>query len=172
MIRLIAAMDTKRGIATAAGIPWHLPGDAAYFRQHTSTGLIVMGWATYAEFAAPLHHRDNYVLTHDVTESLRQGFLPVPSLEDLRAQHPDQDVWVIGGAAVYARTIPQADELFITQVLGDFHCTKFFPVYRDRFALASESGEHQDGGVGYRFQIWQSDGEVRRSSVGRSSPVE
>ena len=63
MIRQIAAMDTRRGIATDKGIPWKLPGDAAYFERQTTTGLIVMGWATYSEFSAPLHGRDNYVLT-------------------------------------------------------------------------------------------------------------
>lgn len=51
MIRLIAAMDSKRGIATSAGIPWKLPGDAAYFRERTARGLILMGRATYNEFA-------------------------------------------------------------------------------------------------------------------------
>jgi dihydrofolate reductase len=156
MIRLIAAMDTQRGIATASGIPWNLPGDAAYFRDQTNSGLIVMGWATYLEFAAPLHHRDNYVLTHDGTESLRQGFLPVRDLDDLRARHANEDVWVIGGAAVYAKTIRQADELFITQVLADFHCTKFFPLYQGPFTLTSESEDHQDGEVRYRFQTWRS----------------
>jgi dihydrofolate reductase len=158
MIRLIAATDTRRGIATASGIPWNLPGDAAYFRDQTGSGLIVMGWATYTEFAAPLHDRDNYVLTRDGTDSLRPGFVPVRDLDDLGTRHPGQDVWVIGGAAVYANTISQADELFITQVLADFHCTKFFPPYQDRFTLASESENHQDGGVIYRFQIWPSAG--------------
>ena len=51
MIRQIAAMDAKRGIATANGIPWSLPGDAAYFENQTVEGIIVMGWATYNEFA-------------------------------------------------------------------------------------------------------------------------
>ena len=64
MIRQIAAIDSQRGIATDSGIPWKLPGDSAYFRQKTSTGLIVMGRATYDEFAAPLHGEENYVLSH------------------------------------------------------------------------------------------------------------
>jgi dihydrofolate reductase len=45
-----------------------LQGDAAYFENQTVEGIIVMGWATYNEFAAPLHDRDNYVLTHDATD--------------------------------------------------------------------------------------------------------
>ena len=63
MIRLIAAIDSRRGIATDSGIPWRLPGDTAYFHDKTATGLILMGWATYNEFAAPLHDRENFVLT-------------------------------------------------------------------------------------------------------------
>ena len=63
MIRQIAAIDSQRGIATDSGIPWKLPGDSAYFREKTSNGLIVMGRATYDEFAAPLHDRENYVLS-------------------------------------------------------------------------------------------------------------
>ena len=63
MIRLIAANDSRRGIATDSGIPWKLPGDTAYFEEKTTAGVILMGWATYNEFAAPLHDRENFVLT-------------------------------------------------------------------------------------------------------------
>jgi dihydrofolate reductase len=122
MIRLIAAIDTD------SGIPWNLPGDSAYFRDKTRTGLIVMGRATYNEFAVPLHGRDNFVLTAQ-PGSLRAGFRSVAGLDQLSTDHPGEDIWVIGGAAVYAETINDASELLITQVLADFNCTKFFPAY-------------------------------------------
>ncbi len=50
-------MDTRRGIATDSGIPWELPGDTAHFHHKTATGVILMRWATYNEFAAPLRLR-------------------------------------------------------------------------------------------------------------------
>ena len=154
MIRLIAAMDSKQGIATAAGIPWKLPGDSAYFREQTSRGLILMGRATYNEFAAPLHGRENFVLSTD-PGPLRAGFLAVGNLDRLRASHPGEDIWVIGGATVYAETISEAQELLITQVLGDFNCTKFFPNFTDAFRLTIQGDEREDGGVSYRFETWQ-----------------
>jgi dihydrofolate reductase len=154
MIRLIAAMDSKRGIATASGIPWKLPGDTAYFRQQTAQGLILMGRATYDEFAAPLHERENFVLSAD-PGPLRPGFEAVGSLDQLRASRPDEDVWVIGGATVYGETISEAEELLITQVLGDFNCTKFFPDFTDAFRLTIRGEEREDGGVSYRFDTWQ-----------------
>jgi dihydrofolate reductase len=154
MIRLIAAMDTARGIATDKGIPWRLPGDAAYFENQTTTGLIVMGRATYNEFSTPLHGRDNYVLTRD-RNRLRSGFQPIATLADVMKRHLNQDVWVIGGAFVYAETIHQADELFITQVLEDFHCTKFFPAYRTAFTRFEQSKDQAESGIHYRFEKWR-----------------
>ena len=154
MIRLIAAIDSRRGIATASGIPWKLPGDTAYFHEKTATGVIVMGWATYNEFAAPLHGRENFVLSTR-SEPLRTGFRSVGSLDQLVAEHPDQDIWVIGGATVYAETIGEADELLLTQVDGDFDCIKFFPPYDAEFQLATQSDDHQEGGITYRFETWK-----------------
>jgi dihydrofolate reductase len=154
MIRQIAAIDSRRGIATDSGIPWKLPGDTAYFHDKTSTGVIVMGWTTYNEFAAPLHGRENFILTTH-SEPLRTGFRRVGSLDELVADHPDQDVWVLGGAAVYAETIGEAGELLLTQVVGDFDCTKFFPPFQADFQLAVHGEDRQEGGITYRFETWQ-----------------
>ncbi len=162
VIRQIAAIDSKRGMATDTGIPWKLPGDTAYFRDKTATGVIVMGRGTYGEFAAPLHQRENFVLTSD-TAPLRTGFQPVASLRQLVAEHPDEDTWVIGGATVYAQTICAADELLLTQVVGDFGCTKFFPPYRPDFGLATRSDDHRDGETTYRFETWQ---RIRTKAAG------
>ena len=164
MIRLIAAIDSQRGIATESGIPWKLPGDTAYFREKTVHGLIVMGRATYDEFAAPLHGGENYVLSTSTTP-FRTGFQAIADLQQLRAAHPDEDIWVIGGATVYRETIAVAEELLLTQVLKNFHCTKFFPPYESAFELASRSVDHHEAGLTYRFETWQS----RKPDAGDSS---
>jgi dihydrofolate reductase len=154
MIRLIAAIDSQRGIATASGIPWKLPGDSAYFRQKTQTGTIVMGRATYEEFATPLHDRENFVLT-TTSAPLRAGFRAIADVAQLQTFVPGGDVWVIGGATVYRETIAGAAELFLTQVEEDFHCTKFFPPYADAFVLGSGSDDRRENGVTYRFETWR-----------------
>lgn len=154
MIRLIAALDSKRGIATDSGIPWTLPDDSTHFVDETTSGLILMGWVTYSEFAAPLHGRVNYVITTSL-EPLREGFQPVGGLEQLRADHVGEDVWVIGGAAVFARAIVEADELVLTQVFADFGCTKFFPPYREDFVMSSSEADREHGDVTFRFETWE-----------------
>ena len=157
MIRCIAAIDAKRGIAVETGIPWRLPGDSAYFRAQTAQGQVVMGGATYAEFAGPLHGRTNLVITSR-PDPLREGFQPIIGLDQVVRDIPHDDIWVIGGAAVFAATIAQVGELYLTQILADFHCTKFFPDYRDAFALFDQSEDHEEGGVTYRFERWRRSG--------------
>lgn len=164
MIRLIAAIDLRRGIGTDSGIPWKLPGDTSYFHDKTTTGLVLMGRATYNEFAAPLHERDNFVLTND-PGPLRTGFRAIGSLDELVMEDPNEDVWVIGGAAVYAETITEAEELLLTQVSGDFDCTKFFPPYQTEFGLVTKSDDRQDGTIKYRFETWRRLASKSKSSV-------
>jgi dihydrofolate reductase len=113
-----------------------------------------MGRATYDEFAAPLHGGENYVLS-TTTVPLRAGFQAIIGLQQLGAAHPNEDIWVIGGATVYRETIGEADELLLTQVLKDFDCNKFFPPYEAEFALQSRSADQHENGLTYRFETWQ-----------------
>ena len=92
-----------------------------------------MGRATYDEFAAPLHGRENYVLS-TTTVALRAGFQGSPACgssgRGTRTRHLGHRC-----ATVYRETIGEADELLLTQILKDFDCTKFFPPYQADFEL-------------------------------------
>ena len=155
MIRLIAAIDEKRGLSTDTGIPWRIPGDVAHFRQLTVNGTVLMGRSTYDEFAAPMPDRKNVVLTRS-PDGIRAGFQRVEDLDSfLASQRGTERLWVIGGAAVYAQTIGHAEELYLTRVAGDFDCTKFFPPFEADFDLADGDEGHRENGIAYRFETWR-----------------
>ena len=63
MIRAIAAVDDRLGISTDTGIPWDVPADVTHFRELTTGATVLMGYATYAEFADAMPGRTNYVAT-------------------------------------------------------------------------------------------------------------
>ena len=155
MIKFIAALDEKRGIANDHGIPWQgkVPSDVAQFRQKTLHGNVMMGYGWYVEQKLPLPDRRNLVATTN-PEPLRPGFERVT---DARAflQQAKEDIWVGGGAALFASTLDLADELYLTQLQGDFHCTKFFPEFQDRFNLQEESQPITENGITYTFQLWR-----------------
>jgi dihydrofolate reductase len=156
MIRLIAAIDEHLGVANDSGIPWQgqIPSDARYFREQTSQGDIVMGFGTYQEFDQPLHDRQNFVVTRPETAELRPGFVAINDLSSFLDQHEAELLWVIGGAALFADTIVVADELYLTRVEADFHCTKFFPAFADTFALTSDATPMVENHISFHFQQW------------------
>lgn len=155
MIRFIAALDNKRGIANDHGIPWQgkIPSEVQYFRERTIHSIVVMGYKTYTEFDHPLSDRRNVVATH-TNEPLRPGFEAVADINNFLAM-ATEDMWVIGGAGLFSSILDQADELYLTLIEGDFSCTKFFPEYDKAFELAGESQPQTENGITYRFTTWR-----------------
>jgi dihydrofolate reductase len=157
VIRLIAALDACYGIADDQGIPWDVPEDRAHFRRSTAGCSVLMGYGTYVEFAEAMQGRTNYVLTSR-REPLRPGFVAVHDLEDALSPAqgaPGEDLWVIGGALVFARCLPHADALVLTRIGKDFHCTKFFPPFEDAFVRRSRVAAREDVGFPVLFEEWR-----------------
>jgi dihydrofolate reductase len=157
MIRAIAAIDVQRGLGDGHGIPWQgkLPSDAEYFRSQTAEGLVLMGFRTYEEFERPLHGRTNYVMARPGTPPLRSGFRAVEDLEQFLTDHSDQLVWIIGGAGLYEQSLAFTDELYITQLDRDFHCTTFFPKFDLEFVLDPGAETHCENDIPFRFEKWR-----------------
>lgn len=154
MVRLIAAIDQKQGIATDTGIPWNLPTDRQFFRSQLAEGLIIMGAGTYRECSRPMQNRTNYVVTHE-QGPLRPGFEAVHDIDAFFETHRGERINDVGGASLFAQTLRYADELILTQVLADFHCTKFFPEYVHAFELADQSDLQTENGIRFRFETWR-----------------
>lgn len=156
MIRFIAAIDNRRGIADEHGIPWHgrIPTDVKYYHDKIRTGIILMGYGLYKELSKPYADGVNYVATTDRHVQLREGFEPVYDGREF-LKNAKGDVWNVGGAALFSSTIDLADELYLTQLEGDFRCTKFFPQYEHDFELVSKSEPITENGITFRFTVWR-----------------
>ncbi len=155
MIRFIAAIDTKRGLANNDGIPWQgkLPTDVAYFREKTLNGTVMMGQGWYEEQEKPLPLRRNLVASTRL-EHVRPGFELIIDARDF-LQKTDGDVWVGGGAVLFESTLDLADELYLTLIDADFECTKFFPEFEHAFHCVERSTQQQENGISFCFTVWQ-----------------
>lgn len=154
MIRLIAAVDSSRGIADDNGIPWQgkIPGDVRYYHQKIKNATTLIGYGMYKELSSPLVNKVNHVASRR-GEKLRKGFVLVEdATKFLKAAQ--EDVWVLGGAALFDSTLKLADELYLTQLNEDFDCTKFFPNFKLAFKLQHESPVVKESGISYTFQTW------------------
>jgi len=156
MVRAIVAIDTKRGLADDHGIPWQgkLPTDVHYYHDKIQTATILMGYGLYKELSKPYPGGINYVAIADKKEALSTGFEAVLDARKF-LDNAKGDVWNVGGAGLFASTFDQIDELYITQLDQDFHCTKFFPEYKNDFEMLSETTPQTENGITFTFQVWK-----------------
>jgi dihydrofolate reductase len=130
MISLIAAMADDRAIGIENRLPWKLPADMKWFRQHTLGKPIVMGRKTFESFGGkPLPQRTNIVITSDPSYQA-EGAVVVHSIDEAIAAAGDVDeVMIIGGESFYRQMLPRADRFYLTLVHGKFEADAWFPEF-------------------------------------------
>lgn len=125
----IAAMAKNRVIGVDNKIPWHLPEDLQYYKKTTWGHKIVMGRRTFASIGnKPLPGRENIVLTHD-RNFHAEWITVVHSIDEIVEKFRDsaEEVFVVGGAALYEKLLPHVDKVYLTLIHKDFAGDKFFP---------------------------------------------
>lgn len=127
----------KGGVIGAAGdLPWHLKDDLKAFKQTTFGCPLIMGRKTWESLPfKPLPGRENIVLTSDwkyeaMGARVYSSFAPaMNAAKAIAAKGKFEDVFVIGGESVYAKALPMADRLYITEVDADVGGDAFFPEF-------------------------------------------
>ena len=141
-VTLIAAVARNGVIGADGGIPWHLPEDFAHFKATTLGHTLVMGRATFDSIGRPLPGRTTIVLTRDPGWTA-DGVLTARDLEEALAL-AEGDVYVAGGATVYAAALPYADEQLLSEVDLEPDGDTFYPEF-DEEQWPELSREHHDG---------------------------
>ena len=111
-------MDRNRLIGRGNALPWHLPADLQHFKALTLGKPILMGRKTAESLGRALPGRRNLVLTRSGRVPF-EGMQAVASVEEALAATRDHDaseLCVIGGAEIYALTLPLATRMYLTHV--------------------------------------------------------
>lgn len=118
-VTLVAAIARGGVIGTGDSIPWHIPVDLAFFRDLTMGHPVAMGrrtWDSLPDRFRPLPGRRNVVVTRNAAWSAH-GAERAASLHDaLRLVEGAEEVFVIGGAEIFAAALPVADRLVLTEI--------------------------------------------------------
>jgi dihydrofolate reductase len=138
-VHMIWAEARDRVIGAGGGIPWHLPGEQALFKERTMGATVIMGratWDSLPERVRPLPGRRNVVLTRDPQWA-------APGAEVAHAVHGvdlGDDVWVMGGAAIYEAFLPVATHVVRTRIDLDVAGDTRAPVLGDSWTVVADSG--------------------------------
>ena len=148
---LVAAIAENGVIGRDNAMPWRLRSDLKRFRARTWGKPVVMGRKTFLSLGKPLAGRTNIVVSRDRTFSA-PGAVVAPNLAAaLAAARGDalrrgaDAIAVIGGADIYAQTLPVADRLDITLVKARPDGNIRFPAIDANDWRELERAEHPAG---------------------------
>jgi dihydrofolate reductase len=130
---LVAAVAENGVIGAGGGLPWHVRADLRRFRAVTMGKPMIMGRKTFQSIGRALDGRDNIVVTRD------KGFAPVGILvvhsigeavtlaEERAGARGVSEICVIGGAEIFANTLPLAARLDVTHIAAAPQGDVLFP---------------------------------------------
>lgn len=151
-ITIIACISSDRGLGQGNDLLWRIPADQQFFRQTTLGHPVVMGGRTFRSIGQPLPKRQNLVLSRqapelstesqddagsinrsadsrdDIDATKLRFFASLPELEDYLVTL-DDEIFIIGGAALYQHFLPQAETLYLTEVEAAQPADVYFPEF-------------------------------------------
>ncbi len=145
-VTIIAAIAQNGVIGDKNALLWHIREDMVHFRTLTSGHPVIMGRKTWESLGRPLPKRTNVVITRQDMQI--EGCTVVHSLDEALALFdPSEEVFIIGGAQIYAEALSVADCMQLTIVRHDYGGDTSFPewsaeeweeVSRQKFARGEE----------------------------------
>ena len=132
-IALVVAVAENGVIGWQGGLAWHQSSDLKFFRKVTMNKPLVMGRKTFESIGKPLDGRDNIVITRN-TSFESPGILVAANLEEAlelareeaRTRGVDE-ISIIGGAQIYALSLPLADRIYLSEIHASPDGDTFFP---------------------------------------------
>ncbi len=150
IISLLVAMDERRGIGKGNALPWRLSSDMKRFRELTMGHAIVVGRKTFESIGKPLPGRHMIVVTrnrdYDPEGCQPENCQVVFSVEQAIAVARDRresELFICGGAQIFAETLALADRLYLTEVHAVVDADTFFPEYDESLWAVEQVIRHE-----------------------------
>ncbi len=133
-LSMICAMTHDGVIGKNNELPWHLPADFAWFKQHTLNKPIIMGRKTFESIGRPLPKRRNMVISRSpCTIENVECFTSVEAALQALAKDNVAEAMLIGGGELFRQYLPLAQRLYLTLIDAKIAGDTFFPAvdYKD-----------------------------------------
>lgn len=135
LISLVVAVADNGVIGNAGGLPWHLPDDLRHFRAVTLGKSVLMGRRTFESIGRPLPGRRNLIMSRAAVPVAAGDVKVVANLQQAAALARERggeqaELCVIGGAQIYALSMPYAHQIHLTQVHASVAGDVYFPGFQ------------------------------------------
>lgn len=152
-VSIIASIGTQQELGKKGELIWRIKEDLGRVKSLTMGHPLIMGRKTYESIGRPLPGRTTIVVTN--TEMHIEGCEVFPDFESALAYAHSietEEIFVFGGAQIYALALPQVDRLYLTQVdAKDADADAFFPLYETEFTKVLEDERYTSNELSYRW---------------------
>lgn len=156
ILSVIAAMARNRVIGVNNTLPWRLPEDLKHFKALTMGHPIIMGRKTFESIGKPLPGRSTVIVTRDSGYRV-EGCLSATSIDAaIAACAGEPEIFIVGGAELYAQVLPRADRLYLTEIQADYAGDAWFPAFdRDAWQETARDCHVNPDGLRYDFVTYR-----------------
>lgn len=136
IVTMMLAMDKNKLIGKDGGMPWHIPGEMAYFKEVTMGKPVIMGRITFDSIGKPLPGRPNFVVTRNAdwtADGVQVCVSLDKAIEGAKQFYKERDtnaaesgavieptapyeVMVIGGAGLCREAMPKTQRVYLTYI--------------------------------------------------------
>lgn len=125
-LAIIVAMARNRTIGINNTLPWRIPADLKRFKSLTMGHHLIMGRKTFDSIGKPLPGRTTVVVTRNDALKI-EGCIMAHSLEEaIKACAGDDEIFIVGGAELYALAMPLVDTIYLTEINRDVAGDTYF----------------------------------------------
>lgn len=159
MFSIIVAIGKNNEIGKNNKLLWHIPEDLKKFKKTTLGKTVVMGRNTYESIGNPLPNRYNIVLTKNLKSFPNNFNEKLEICDDFskiveKYKNSDEEVFIIGGAQVYKKSLELEiiEKLYISYIdFSDNEADVYFPEIDHNVWKKVEEEEY----VGWKFCIYK-----------------
>ena len=157
-IAIVVAMAKNRTIGINNTLPWRIPADLQHFKTLTMGHHMIMGRKTFESIGRPLPGRTTVVVTRARNLKI-DGCIVAHSLQEaVAACASDPQIFVVGGADIYAQALGLTGTLYVTEIQQDVAGDAWFPEFdRSEWQEMSREAHHQETpqALDYHFVEYQ-----------------
>ena len=162
MMKAIVAVDEYYGIGKDGNLLFRISDDLKRFKKLTEGRAVIMGRRTLESLPGgkPLPDRINFVLTQN-KEYNQLGIIPIHQLDEMQEIFQtlrSDNIFVIGGASVYAQLLEYCDTVYMTKVYKHEIADAIFPdLPNDEWNPVSKSDRLTDEKTGlvFRYLVYE-----------------
>lgn len=147
-------MAKNRTIGINNTLPWRCPEDLKHFKSLTMGHHMIMGRKTFDSIGKALPGRTTVVVSRN-PELKIEGCIVARSLDNaIAACGNDDEIFVVGGAELYAQALPLADILYVTEIQQEVAGDAHFPLFSKdvwREATRNISSQKDPQALDYHF---------------------